>query len=229
MPSFAGELFYGSDQTAVVRRDARIVAVQQQLFRKIEILRANVGHLSQRDLGRFVVGAFAEPNARLARDCLVDVGRRALQVGLQHFADVFVLRERLAEDAQRGLGDRRSLHVDSHERIGIAQRVLRKGDQALFGERFVEEQAHRGELHRDVRGDAALADGVEHLEVRVARTQRAVTREDVFAEEIQRRGHSLGVERANDLERAGDRLARHEAAREEVELLLEHGAACSGA
>ena len=47
--------------------------------------------------------------------------------------------------------------------------VLEHGAEVLEREVFVDQQTHRGQLHRDVRLDAARADRVEQLEVGVAR------------------------------------------------------------
>ena len=95
-------------------------------------------------------------------------------------------------------------------------------EQIREREIFVDEQAHRGELYRYVRVDAARADRGEELEVGVARSGGFLARRDVFAQEVERGGHPPRVDAGDGVHRLIDRLAGDEPLGEEEEPLLEH-------
>ena len=138
-PFGSNKLLDCGNQPAIVRCDARIVSMQQEPSRLLEVLRADLRHRLVGDLGALVVCALDQPHASAQRDRVLDVGGRALQVRLQHGADVRVCREGFLENAQRSLDDRRALHIDAHERIAVSRRAIEDCDEVLQRKSFVEE------------------------------------------------------------------------------------------
>ncbi len=127
------------------------------------VVRIDVLLVRKRDRRRLLVRALAQPHAALRLDRALDVGGRAVQIALQHDADVLRIRriEPLVEQAQRALGVRARLHVEPHERPVVpraGQDVVHDRDAELLGD----VEPHRRELDRHVGVEPALVDAVEH-------------------------------------------------------------------
>ena len=206
--------------------DGGVLSARQERFGRAQKFAPDRGHVGERELDRFVVGAFAEPDSRAERDRVLDVLRRAAQVRLQDDADVVVAREGPLEDAQGGIGNARPFHVDPHEWIGQRRGARQNLGQVARAHLFVDEQTERGQLERDVRPDCAALDRGEHREIGVARVLRFFGAHDVFAEEIERSAQAFGIERGDRGERRVDALARDEAFCEKEEAALKDRVGC---
>src|SRR5580692_5988762 len=80
-PFGSNKLLDGGNQPAVVRCDARVVSMRQEPPRLLQVLGANLRHRLVGDLRTLVICSFYQPHASSQRNRVLDVGRRALQVG----------------------------------------------------------------------------------------------------------------------------------------------------
>ena len=147
----------------VVCGDAVIERAVEKHFAQREEICVDVGLARKGDLGRLVVGAFAEADADAVGEELLDVGLGAVEIGLDDDADGAAhvgARVDAAHDVERDLGEVRVLHVDADEvagGVGVLGEVAGDGLGQL--RRLLE--AHLRELDADVGVEVARGDRVE--------------------------------------------------------------------
>ena len=150
------------DDRRIVRRDAGIVAVLDQRVHALHVVRVDLALVRKGDRRRLLVRALADAHAALGLDRALDVGPGAVEIALQHDADVVLVRriQPVVEQRERAIGVRARLHVEPHERVVLlraVEHVVHDRDAQLLGD----VQSHRRELERDVRVELLLVNPVE--------------------------------------------------------------------
>ena len=136
---------------------------------------------------RLLVGALTEAYAAPKLDGVLDVGESAIQIALQHDADVRPKQriQPMLEEVQRTLGVLTRLHVDADERpvlLSASEHLVHQADAQLL--RDVE--PHGRELDGDIRVEPLHMDAIENLEVCVTRSARLALVGDTLAEQVER-------------------------------------------
>ena len=164
----------------------------------------------------FVVGSLAEADTDAVGDELLDVGLRAIEVGLNDDANRAArLRGGMkpAHDVERDLGQARVLHVDAEKAAGGVG-VLGEAGGDRLGKPRRQLQAHLRELDADVRIQLALGDEVEQLVVDLGGEVGFGFGGDALAERVEGYRHALPVDGFGHAERIFDGCAGDEAGAE---------------
>jgi hypothetical protein len=201
-----------------VRGDAVVDAAREQQLHAAHVVGVHVRFVREGDLGRLVVGALAEADARGDLQQLAHVAFRAPQVGLDDDADgvAVELRAEAAEDVERDLRDGRVLHVDADE-VAAPGRLLDDRARVAVGQLGVDAEAELRELDGDVRVDARLVDAREDFPVLAHLGLGLFDPRDRLVEVVERGGAAQPVQLADGLDRLVDVLARDEAGRHLLE------------
>ena len=197
-----------ADHGGIVRGNGRIDAAAQQLHCARHEVRLHGGVTAHGDVARFVIGAFAETHAHTEFDHARDVGRRAVQVGLEHRTRGAMRGPEGFEKCERRLEQGVAFHIDAHERI--CEFCLRGGEDAFevrlrFG--AIEGQPERTDFQREVCVHAARGDAVDQLEVAVTNPSRGIAVADVLALEAPYRRERF-LHRIAGYETRGERKER---------------------
>ena len=198
------------DQRLVVRRDRGEASGRERALDQPRVGRVDVLLLGVRDRLRLEVGALDEAEVRLELEQRLEIGRRAVEVGLQHRADVLVaLLAEAAVDAQRRVDVERLLHVEPDE-VAAGGGVRDELADVRARELLVEGEAEVRQLQRDVDAQLLGGDAVEDLPVGVDDGAGLGLVLDALAEQGRIREQALVVEPAEHDDRLVERLARDE-------------------
>ena len=165
----AAKALAACDHVFVVGGEAVIDGAVQQHIGELDVVGVDVGLFGKSHFGWLLVGAFAEAHADAVGDELLDVGLRAIEIGLDDDADGAAQLGPgvdAAHDVERDLGEGRVFHVDADEVAGGVG-MLREAGGDGFGERRDRVEAHLGELDADVGVEFAGSDLIEKLVVDV--------------------------------------------------------------
>ena len=150
----------------------------------------------------------------------LQVAGRAVEVGLQHGADVVqAVLSQTPVDAQCGVDELRLLHVDADEAA-----ELDETPDVSVRELLVDLEPEVGELERDVRPQLLGGDALDHLAVRGDDGLRVLGLEHAFAEQRRVRPQPLLVQTAQNGDALVERLACDEARRPEAHPVAAHEA-----
>ena len=121
MSCWRDELLGVRNDRFVVRGDAGVVAVGQQLLHQADVVRVDVLLVGKRDVGLFEIGALAEPDPGAEPDQVGDVVGGAAQRRLDHDAGMraVVGEEPLLEEIERPLRVGRAFHVEADEAVEL--------------------------------------------------------------------------------------------------------------
>src|ERR1035437_7842444 len=165
-PLLGGKRGRDRDDGGIVGRDAQIGRALHQRLHAGDVVAVHVSLRRKGDVRGFEVRALAQPDAAVERDRALHVGQRAAERALQHDADrVRIPRvEPFLEEVEGARRVGAPLHVQPDESAAFLRAVEDRAHDRL-AQVVTDVLPHRGELHRDVRVERVLRDGVEQAHV----------------------------------------------------------------
>ena len=134
-----------------MRGDAVVHAARQEQLHYSDIVVVNILFIRISKVGRFIVRAFAQTNARRNVYEIACVVHRAIEIRLQDNADIVEakLRAQSLENVNRRLSHIRSFHVDAHK-IASARNIFDDTPRIAIGHLRIDFKAELRQLDRDI-------------------------------------------------------------------------------
>ena len=181
------------------------------------------------ELGRLEVRALDETEVRGEVEKRLEIAGRAVEVRLEHGADVLVaLLAQAPVDTERCVDERRLLHVEAHE-VPEPRCVRHQLADVRACELLVESETEVGELQRDVDAQLLGGDAIEDLPVALDDDPRLGLVAHTLAEQRRVAEKPLVVEPSQHDDGLVERLPRDETCSAETHAVPAHTSLHAGA
>src|SRR6266542_4348597 len=204
-----GEALRLANECFVMCCDAGIIAVEHELTHAADIVVINLFLFGVGDSVRLLVRALADADASTHAVRIFDIRKSAIEITLQNYPDMLAIcgEEPLLEEIERSLRVGASLHVETNE-ASVFSRAIEDVLNDPGAELFGDVEAHRGELHRDVRVELALVYPIEHGEVFAAGCAYFGFVVHALAKQVERRRNATLIQPLHCRQRRIERFSR---------------------
>ena len=156
----------------------------KQQLHHADVVGVHIGFCGECQIGRLFISALAQTQAAANREEAGHVGFGAPQIRLHDNADGRSFRADAFHEVNRAGSVGRAFHIHAHK-IAVARGVGDDSFDRFLAERFVNVQAKRGQLERNICVKFFRGDAVKDAQVGVARGARLPGVCHAFAEQIE--------------------------------------------